>query len=359
MSVSIIKTDRQSVREALPEALKLIEYSPAKYKVIIKPNIVGPMSVDSQVVTDLVVVDAVVDYFRGFTDEIYIAESSSIGYDTMYSFEVSGYRKWAEENGVGLIDLRGEKTLDIDWEFGTIKIPEILFGSEFVNLPKMKTHNQTGISICMKNLKGVLRDEDKMMFHRQGLMGHIGALADVVRPDLNVVDAICAMEGEGPGRSGQRKDMGLILAGRDSREVDRVCLEIMGFDLSVAPYIPDMEYATLGVPLEEVRTDFICPTGHYQRMNCHVWMGNTCSGCVFQLADAMHRLKRRPLKAFSVVVKSLKGPTHLITGSGMEPGIEKGRIICIGSCSRDAARSLGADYVRGCPPSCDDILDRL
>jgi len=359
MSVSIVRSNHQTVNEAVAEALKSIEYVPTKGRILIKPNVVGPMSVDSQVVTDIAVVDALVAYFRGFTDDICVAESSSVGYDTMESFRASGYMEWAEQNGVRLVDLRKEETREVPWKFGTIKIPRIVLESEFVNVPKMKTHNQTGITICMKNLKGVIRDEDKMMFHRKGLHDYIRALSQAAQPELNVVDAMNAMEGEGPGRSGSKKEMELILAGHDPAEVDRVCLEIMGFDLSDAIHVPDVRYETRGVPLNDVRTRFMRPTGHFQKLNSHVWMGNTCSGCVFQLADAMAGLKRRPLKALSVVVKNMTRPLHIVTGSDMELNIDGGKVVCIGSCSRKAAESLGVDYLRGCPPSSDDIIDEL
>ncbi|MCP6623436.1 DUF362 domain-containing protein, partial [Klebsiella pneumoniae] len=46
-------------------------------------------------------------------------------------------------------------------------------------------------------------------------------------PDLNIVDGIVAMEGDGPG-SGDPRPMGLILAGANAVAVDVVAAELAG-----------------------------------------------------------------------------------------------------------------------------------
>ncbi|MFX1452880.1 MAG: DUF362 domain-containing protein, partial [Promethearchaeota archaeon] len=48
------------------------------------------------------------------------------------------------------------------------------------------------------------------------------------RPHLAVLDAITAMEGDGPLSRGEAKDLNLIIAGTDVVAVDRVACEIAG-----------------------------------------------------------------------------------------------------------------------------------
>ena len=55
-------------------------------------------------------------------------------------------------------------------------------------------------------------------------------LAKVVKPDLIVVDAVEAMEGEGPLR-GKKKEVGALVIGTNILEVDIACCEIMGIRL--------------------------------------------------------------------------------------------------------------------------------
>lgn len=57
-----------------------------------------------------------------------------------------------------------------------------------------------------------------------------------VRPALAIVDAITAMEGEGPS-SGEPRDLGLILAGADPVAVDAVAGELLGQDPDGVPLL--------------------------------------------------------------------------------------------------------------------------
>ena len=58
------------------------------------------------------------------------------------------------------------------------------------------------------------------------------ALLDIhslVRPRLAVMDAIVAMEGNGPA-AGRPRGVGLVIAGADAVSLDAVAAEIIGFD---------------------------------------------------------------------------------------------------------------------------------
>jgi ferredoxin len=92
------------------------------------------------------------------------------------------------------------------------------------------------------------------------------------RIKLHIVDAIVAMEGEGPN-TGDPVNLGLIIAGKDAVAVDLVSAEIMGWDpmdvgtnylaaqRKLGPKsLEDIE--VLGVPVQEVRTRFKKPQIH-------------------------------------------------------------------------------------------------
>ena len=103
-----------------------------------------------------------------------------------------------------------------------------------INLPKIKTHNLTGLTLCVKNLFGLVPGALKIGYHAklQEKERFCEGLVDIlsyVRPALNIVDGIVAMEGEGPS-GGEPRDLGVLLAGADALAVDTVAASLVGFD---------------------------------------------------------------------------------------------------------------------------------
>ena len=103
-----------------------------------------------------------------------------------------------------------------------------------INLPKLKTHNLTTLTMAVKNLFGVVPGALKISYHSklrerehfcQGLLD----ILEFVRPVLNIMDAIVGMEGEGPS-GGEPRPIGAIIAGSDALAVDVVGAAAVGFD---------------------------------------------------------------------------------------------------------------------------------
>lgn len=92
----------------------------------------------------------------------------------------------------------------------------------------MKTSGPTLVTLSIKNLFGLPMRRDKKKLHPY-LNEILPYLAKVIRHDLIVLDAITAMEGNGPV-IGTPKEMGLIIAGRNPLEVDAISTSIMGID---------------------------------------------------------------------------------------------------------------------------------
>ena len=78
----------------------------------------------------------------------------------------------------------------------------------------MKTHDQAEITLGMKNLKGLMRDSGKKLFHRYGLVESIVDLNTVLKPCLEIVDGTFGQEGLGPVL-GDTKEMDLIIGSKD------------------------------------------------------------------------------------------------------------------------------------------------
>ena len=62
-----------------------------------------------------------------------------------------------------------------------------------INLPKLKTHFETGMSVCLKNLIGCLIGQENKKKTHQDLPGNILRLNAALTPDLHIVDGLVAM----------------------------------------------------------------------------------------------------------------------------------------------------------------------
>jgi ferredoxin len=103
-----------------------------------------------------------------------------------------------------------------------------------LNIPKLKTHELTLITCGIKNMFGCVPGLHKVNYHLDAPSPEefSGALVDLfekIKPALTIVDAVTAMEGQGPA-NGELRDLGLILASKDTVALDAVCSKITGFE---------------------------------------------------------------------------------------------------------------------------------
>lgn len=103
-----------------------------------------------------------------------------------------------------------------------------------INLPKLKAHKQLGLTAAIKNIFGCVPGKRKAYWHfRAGdARNYFGwmlvELFDRLRPALTIVDAVVAMEGDGPIH-GRPRALGWLAGGVDGVAVERVCAELTGF----------------------------------------------------------------------------------------------------------------------------------
>ncbi len=89
------------------------------------------------------------------------------------------------------VDIPGAKRLN------KAKVYERLMSSDvYINIPVMKHHASTTITIAMKNLMGVVWD--RRFWHRNDLHQCIADFCLYRKPDLNIVDAYLVMTQNGP-----------------------------------------------------------------------------------------------------------------------------------------------------------------
>ena len=359
MTVCIVKANFKNVNEQVANAIKLIDYVPMKDKIFIKPNIVHSASPKSGIITHPRIVEALIKYLQEYADEIIIGEGSAVGHNTDLVFKNTGYSNLAEKYDIKLVDLNKSERVTKKWQYGELRLPKLIETHEYINVPTMKTHSLTTVTLGMKNQKGLLLPKDKKQSHILGLHGPIRALAKIVKPDLTLVDGIICTEGNAFLLRKRPKKMNLIIAGQDMVEVDNVCANIMGFDVDNIRHIPTIRSIDVnGIPISEVRTKFAPVEKVRKILNTTIRLEG-CSGCSICVDQALQMLSRSPISALSFIIYSVFGRLEIISGTDTPIPTDHGKLIFVGDCSAKQAKKYGVDYIKGCPPEPDDVLKAI
>lgn len=353
--VAILQSTYRTAEQQIEQALRLLNYRPARHKLLLKPNVVTiphwlPLGgVPRSAITDLRFIEALLRVFDGY--EITIAEGSA-SRDTDRVLRESGVTALADRYGARVVNLDRVERFELPWAYGTLRLPTLLQTHEYINIPKLKTHCQAGMTLGCKNQKGLLALADKIRFHRSlDLHAAIRALTDVLQPALTLVDGIVGMEGPGPV-NGHSRHSRLIVAGRDVRAVDVACCDLVSVPLEQVPHLSRVPYCALGRTVDELRT-------HYQishqvaiaRSRFHAVTG-TCSGCLNSALDGMAAFWRSPYHLLRGAWSCTLNRTDILTGPMEEvPPTASGRLVCYGDCTHKLALERGVQWIPGCPPT--------
>lgn len=197
--------------------------------ILLKPNLNNDMIALTGGTTDLRLIIAVVKILkkRGYR-RITIGDGPNTG---MYhgKIDVLGrlrIKEIARIFSVDYIDFNNADYTEREINGHNTRIAKICYDSFLINMPKIKTHTEAKMSCCMKNLVGCNVGLKKRVVH-WSLEKNIVELNKTLKPDLNIVDGLIAMEGDGPSKGIPRK-MNLILAGKNSFELDYYISKITG-----------------------------------------------------------------------------------------------------------------------------------
>ncbi|MCX7974448.1 MAG: DUF362 domain-containing protein [Candidatus Aminicenantes bacterium] len=208
-----------------------------RVKIFIKINLLSPFSpVERAIYTHPLFARGVVEFLKNWNVTITIGDDlDKRRGDPFFS---SGLKMALADQDIEFSYLKdkGFKKIGIEGE----KLETILFSREaleadvLVNLPKLKTHSFTIFTGAIKNFFGLIPHGLRLKVHREHIWNEdfSKALVDIFsirKPDLTLMDAVVAMEGEGPS-SGNPRKVGLILASRDSVALDAVAGKIIGLE---------------------------------------------------------------------------------------------------------------------------------
>jgi uncharacterized protein (DUF362 family) len=233
--VAVVKGERGHA--PVFKALDLIDYKSALAgwdKVLIKVNFITDKTWDTGATTDPIVVEAIIKKLEDLPVKVYVVESDATITNADKAFEKTGMGEMCERNGVECLNLRHVKDkIELAIPEGealkSVTVPRLVTESAIISAAKLKTHSETGVTLGMKNMFGLLPEKFKGKYHLKGISKVLVDINTVLKPALTVVDGFVGMEGSGPV-GGDPVQMNLIIAGTDPVATDATACRVMGID---------------------------------------------------------------------------------------------------------------------------------
>jgi len=225
-------------------------------RVVLKPNIVE-FHRDKVINTHPNVVAAVIELCRREkAEEVLVAEGPGHWRNAEYLVEESGLGDVLHHYGVKFVDLNHDEPVKCP-NLGRLTGLEYLYLSRtvasaevLISIPKLKTHHWAGATLSLKNLFGTLPGTcygwPKNELHWRGIDNSIVDIALTRPPDLQIVDGIMGMEGDGP-LNGTAKHLGAMIMGSDPVAVDATCCRLMKLDPERIRYLVLGHHKRLGL----------------------------------------------------------------------------------------------------------------
>ncbi len=215
-------------------------------RVFLKPNMVE-YEKDLAINTNpRVVAAAATAFLRAGAREVVVGEGPGHRRDIEYLLEGTGLDDVLQDLRLRFVDLNHDDVREVPLrsrytQLESLWLPVALLQSDvIVSMPKLKTHHWAGMTAAMKNFFGVVPGAvygwPKNLLHFRRIEYSIVDIVATVRPHLAIVDAVVAMEGNGP-ILGRARPMGFLAMGSDLPAIDATCARIIGLEPSKVPYL--------------------------------------------------------------------------------------------------------------------------
>jgi uncharacterized protein (DUF362 family)/Pyruvate/2-oxoacid:ferredoxin oxidoreductase delta subunit len=254
--ISCATYDVMDVDKAVRRGLELIggisHFINPGEKIVVKPNVLFGTAPEKCVCTHPSVFKAVGQLLLKAGVIVTYGDSSAFG-SCEANVRKAGLKQVAEEIGVELADFDKGRVVVRDEAMMNKRFVianGVLDADGLVSLPKLKTHEFTVYTGAVKNqygcIPGVLKNQQHARFRSpQDFAAMLVDLNMIIKPRFYVMDAIMAMEGNGP-RSGSPRKLGVLLFSGDPLALDTVACRLINLDCSMVPTFAPGEKAGLG-----------------------------------------------------------------------------------------------------------------
>jgi uncharacterized protein (DUF362 family) len=210
--------------------------------VVVKPNIGWDTTPELAANTNPELIGEIVKQcISAGAKEVYVFDNTCDTWDRCYNN--SGIEKAVKSAGGKMVPGNTEnyyKTVTVPngKKLTEAKVHELIINSDvFINVPVLKHHSSAKLTICMKNLMGIVWD--RRYWHKNNLHQCIADFASWKKPTLNIVDAYRVMTRNGPRGVGQADIVmkKALIISADMVAADAAAAKIFGTEPSEIPYI--------------------------------------------------------------------------------------------------------------------------
>ncbi len=204
-------------------------------KVVVKPNIGWDVAPERAGNTNPQLVKRIIEHcMNAGAKEVYVFDHTCDNWQRCY--KNSNIESAAKEAGAKVVPGNSENyyhtvTIADGTNLHEAKEHELILESDvFLNVPILKHHGSSRITVAMKNLMGAVWDRGE--WHRNDLHQCIADFASYRKPDLNIVDAYYVLKQNGP-RGVSRDDVMTMksqLISSDIVAVDSAAAKLFGLN---------------------------------------------------------------------------------------------------------------------------------
>jgi len=377
---SFLRPDQafDEVRAFISERPVLLARLRSADTVWVKPNITSAEPENQGRTTRPLILASVLRALRVLAPsrDICVADSSVIGCSTTAAAEVAGILRVCDEHSARFVDLRDVAFVTVPvpghLEFESLDINEPFLNDRCfaINLAKIKSTYGSPVGFCLKNNKGLIRDETKLQFHIKGLQRGLCDLGRSIHWDLAILEAFPSSE------LGIRGPSGCFVTATHPVLADLIACLALKVPLADVFHVEwlsgfyGLDADHLAAALNQHGVSEWFPALRYtmtavrdleQQYGVELFEGCACTGCLESLAKALKRLGKGGLRTREIVI-----------GAGLDRPIPRNdkrrKLIFLGKCSFDRCgmELVLQDYpddliemwrrsakVPGCPPTID------
>lgn len=192
---------RAMFEKAIAEMGGMKKYVKKGQTVVVKPNMGWDVPPERAGNTNPDLIKRIIEHCKNAgAKEVYVFDNTCDNWKKCYSN--SGIEDAAKKAGAKVVSGSSEKYYkNVKVKKGkTLKSTQvhekIINCDVFINVPVLKSHGGTKLTIAMKNLMGIIWD--RRFWHRNDLHQCIADFCTYRKPDLNIVDAYRVMKRNGP-----------------------------------------------------------------------------------------------------------------------------------------------------------------
>ena len=391
--VAIVKYEEpvSSVRKAVELSNGLDNLKP-NARVFIKPNIVFwnkefAIPKYGSITTTRVIEDMIILLKEKGIDDITIGEGTVINKPKVkglqaHAFESLGYNELKKRYGIKTLNIFERPFEEVELGDGVkLNFNTDILNSDFVvDIPALKTHGQTIVSLGIKNLKGTIDINSRKKCHStdpvKNLDFMVSKLDIPMPPMLTVIDGIYSLE-LGPGYDGKARRSNLLIVSTDALSADLAGARILGFEIGRVPHLNHVakrrgrandlsDVEIIGIDPDDVAAPYKIEYEYTEdQMPAYLarygvtgiaWPNpgsSMCTYCTGFTSPIMTNL-------VSIWKGEDFGDVEVLTGKTLKPTPGKKKTILLGKCIWEAHKDnpdINEMYaVKGCPPSEKGII---